>query len=284
LTGETQENGQDGQQASSSGLNDHFFLEDAMRVSNCVAIVTGGASGLGEACVRKLAAEGARVAIFDLATERGQELAASLGEKAIFARVDVTSEESVSAGIEGTAAAFGGINVLVNCAGVADPGKIISKKGPISMESFNKVIQINLNGTVNVIRLALQSMLSAAPSDDGERGVIINTASVAAFDGQIGQPAYSASKAGIVGMTLPLTRECADYGVRVMTIAPGVFDTPMVASLPKEVQLSLCKTVPFPKRPGKPEEYALLVLHIIENPMLNGEVIRLDGGIRMNPN
>lgn len=255
-----------------------------MRVSDCVAIVTGGASGLGEACVRKLAAEGARVAMFDLAPGTGQDLAASLGKNVIFFRVDVTSEEDVAEAINSVTEAFGGLNVVINCAGVADPGKILSKKGPLSMESFDRVVRINLNGTFNVIRLALQSMLSTAPAVDGERGVIINTASVAAFDGQVGQPAYSASKAGIVGMTLPLARECADYGIRVMTIAPGVFDTPMVASLPKQVQDSLCKTIPFPKRPGKPEEYALLVQQIIENPMLNGEVIRLDGGIRMNPN
>jgi NAD(P)-dependent dehydrogenase (short-subunit alcohol dehydrogenase family) len=177
--------------------------------------------------------------------------------------------------------ALGGINVAINCAGVGDPGKVLSKKGPMSLAFFNRVVQINLIGTFNVIRLAVEQMVKNTPNADGEKGVIVNTASVAAFDGQIGQPAYSASKAGVVGMTLPIARECAEYGIRVMTIAPGLFNTPMMAILPESAREALGKMVPFPSRLGDPREFAGLVQHIIENPMLNGEVIRLDGAIRM---
>jgi len=252
-----------------------------MNINDCIAIVTGGASGLGEACVRKLASGGARVAILDFAVERGEILASSLGEKVIFAKADVTSDESVQAAVAKVMEAFGGLNVAINCAGVADPGKIISRKGPMPLANFNRVVQINLVGTFNVIRLAVEQMVKNTPNSEGERGVIVNTASAAAFDGQVGQPAYSASKAGVVGMTLPLARECADYGIRVMTIAPGLFNTPMMGSLPEAAREALAKMPPFPKRLGHPEEYARLAQHIIENPMLNGEVIRLDAAIRM---
>jgi 3-hydroxyacyl-CoA dehydrogenase/3-hydroxy-2-methylbutyryl-CoA dehydrogenase len=252
-----------------------------MQIGNSIAIVTGGASGLGEACVRNIAESGGRAAIFDIQTERGEALARELGDSVIFAETDITDEESVSNAIAKTIDTFGGINVAINCAGVGDPGKILSKKGPMPLGFFNRVLQINLVGTFNIIRLAVEQMVNNEPGEDGEKGVIVNTASAAAFDGQIGQPAYSASKAGVVGMTLPVARECAGYGIRVMTIAPGLFNTPMLAILPQEVRDALGKTVPFPQRLGKPEEYAKLAHHIIENTMLNGEVIRLDGSIRM---
>ena len=252
-----------------------------MKIEGCKAIVTGGASGLGEACVRSLAACGAQAAILDMSVERGEMLASSLGENVIFLQTDVCSEESVRAAVDKAVDAFGGLDVALNCAGVADPGKVLSKRGPLPLALFNKVIQINLVGTFNVLRLASEKMLANIPSEDGERGVVINTASIAAFDGQIGQAAYSSSKAGIVGMTLPVAREFADHGIRVLAIAPGIFSTPMITCMPQEVQDSLGKMIPFPKRLGKPEEYAALVRHIIENPMLNGEVIRLDGAVRM---
>jgi 3-hydroxyacyl-CoA dehydrogenase/3-hydroxy-2-methylbutyryl-CoA dehydrogenase len=252
-----------------------------MKLLESIAIVTGGASGLGEACVRALAAEGAKVCIFDLAADRGKKIAAELGDNVLFAQADVTSEESVQLAIKQTLDAFGGINVAINCAGIGDPAKVLSKKGPMPLSFFNRMLQINLVGTFNVDRLAIEQMVKNAANEDGEKGVIINTSSVAAFDGQIGQPAYSASKAGIVGMTLPLARECAEYGIRVMTIAPGLFATPLLASLPQEAQEALGEMTPFPKRLGKPPEYAQLAMQIIENSMLNGEVIRLDGAIRM---
>jgi len=252
-----------------------------MNVKDCLAVVTGGASGLGEATVRNIINGGGRAAIFDLQVDRGEALAKELGDAAIFVKADVTSDESVNDAINKVVDAFGGVNVAVNCAGVGDPAKVLSKKGPMPLSFFNRVVQINLVGTFNVIRLAVEKMVNNTPNDDGEKGVIVNTASAAAFDGQIGQPAYSASKAGVVGMTLPLARECASYGVRVMTIAPGLFHTPMLAILPEEAQDALGKMVPFPQRLGKASEYAGLVQHIIENPMLNGEVIRLDGAIRM---
>jgi 3-hydroxyacyl-CoA dehydrogenase / 3-hydroxy-2-methylbutyryl-CoA dehydrogenase len=252
-----------------------------MNIKDCSVIVTGGASGLGEACVRKLVAEGAKVAILDLAREKGDRLASELGPKVIFAYTDITQDESAKDAIDKTMSAFGALNVVINCAGVADAGKVLSKKGPLALSAFNRVIQINLVGTFNVLRLAVEQMVKNEPNADGERGVIINTASVAAFDGQVGQPAYSASKAGVAGMTLPLARECGEYGIRVMTIAPGIFQTPMMAGLPEKVQEALGEMPVFPQRLGRPEEYAALVQHILENPMLNGEVIRLDGGLRM---
>ena len=252
-----------------------------MQVKDSIAVITGGASGLGEACVRSLSALGGKVAILDVVAERGEKLAAELGSNVIFVHADVTSDESSSAAVEKAVAAFGKINVAINCAGVADPGKILSKKGPMSLAFFNRVIQINLVGTLNIIRLAVEQMVKNTPNEEGEKGVIINTASVAAFDGQIGQAAYSASKAGVVGMTLPIARECADYGIRVVAIAPGLFDTPMMADLPESVRVMLAQTIPFPKRLGRPAEYAALARHIIENSMLNGECIRLDGAVRM---
>jgi 3-hydroxyacyl-CoA dehydrogenase/3-hydroxy-2-methylbutyryl-CoA dehydrogenase len=252
-----------------------------MNIRDCKAIVTGGASGLGEACVRAIVAGGGKAAIYDLQADRAEKLISELGSNVIFASTDVTSDESVQAAVSRTMAAFGGINVVINCAGVGDPAKLLSKKGPMPLSFFNRVVQINLVGTFNVIRLVVEQMVKNAPNEGGEKGVIINTASAAAFDGQVGQPAYSASKAGVVGMTLPLARECADYGIRVMTIAPGLFNTPMLAILPEAAREALGKMVPFPPRLGDPSEYAMLCRHIIENPMLNGEVIRLDGAIRM---
>jgi 3-hydroxyacyl-CoA dehydrogenase/3-hydroxy-2-methylbutyryl-CoA dehydrogenase len=252
-----------------------------MKAKDCKAIVTGGASGLGEACVRRLAAEGAKVAIFDFAAEKGERLVAELRPKVIFAYTDITQDESTKSAIDKAISALGALNVVINCAGVADSGKALSKKGPLPLSAFNRVIQINLVGTFNVVRLALEQMVKNEPNGEGEKGVIINTASVAAFDGQVGQPAYSASKAGVVGMTLPLARECGEYGIRVMTIAPGIFETPMMAGFPEKVREALGKMPVFPQRLGRPAEFAELVQHIIENPMLNGEVIRLDGGLRM---
>jgi NAD(P)-dependent dehydrogenase (short-subunit alcohol dehydrogenase family) len=252
-----------------------------MNVQGSTVIVTGGASGLGEACVRNLHSGGAKIAIFDFAAERGEKMAAELGKDVIFAKTDVTDEAAVQGAIYKTMEAFGTINIAINCAGGATPMKVLSKKGPMPLAAFNRTIQINLVGTFNVIRLVVEQMVKNAPDTDGEKGVIINTASVAAFDGQIGQADYSASKGGIVAMTLPIARECADYGIRVMTIAPGLFDTPLLHSLPEAARESLGKMVPFPQRLGQPAEFATLVRHIIENRMLNGEVIRLDGAIRM---
>ena len=252
-----------------------------MIVKNSVAVVTGGASGLGEACVRNLNKLGAKVAIFDFVAERGEKIAAELGKDVIFAHTDVADDAGVQAAIKKTMDAFGAIHIAINCAGGAAPMKVLSRKRPMPLAAFNRTIQINLVGTFNVIRLALEQMVKNEPQEDGEKGVIINTASVAAFDGQIGQADYSASKGGIVGMTLPIARECAEYGIRVMTIAPGLFNTPLLQGLPEAARESLGKMVPFPQRLGYPQEYAQLVQHIIENRMLNGEVIRLDGAIRM---
>ena len=252
-----------------------------MELKEKIAIVTGGASGLGEACARRFAREGASVGILDVDEDNGRRLVAELGEKVIFCRTDVTGEESVQAAVDRTVAEFGGIHVVINCAGVGTPAKVLGKNGPMALEHFNRVLQINLTGTMNVIRLAAAKMVENTPNADGEKGVVINTASAAAFDGQIGQAAYSASKAGVAGMTLPIAREFADYGIRVMTIAPGLFKTPMLESLPEKVQAALGQMVPFPKRLGKPSEFAQLAEDIIKNPMLNGETIRLDGAIRM---
>ena len=252
-----------------------------MIVKNSVAVVTGGASGLGEACVRNLNKLGAKIAIFDFVAERGEKIAAELEKDVIFAHTDVADDAGVQAAIKKTMDAFGAIHIAINCAGGAAPMKVLSRKGPMPLAAFNRTIQINLVGTFNVIRLALEQMVKNEPQEDGEKGVIINTASVAAFDGQIGQADYSASKGGIVGMTLPIARECAEYGIRVMTIAPGLFNTPLLQGLPEAARESLGKMVPFPQRLGYPQEYAQPVQHIIENRMLNGEVIRLDGAIRM---
>ncbi|MFI2129346.1 3-hydroxyacyl-CoA dehydrogenase [Lysinibacillus fusiformis] len=254
-----------------------------MRKHAVVAVVTGGASGLGEATVRHIVKQGGKSIIFDVNDERGQALVEELGENAIYVRVDVTQEEDVATGLEQAIAAFGPINVAVNCAGIADANKVISKRGIHALSLFEKIITVNLIGTFNVIRLVAEKMQRNEPNEDGQRGVIINTASIAAFDGQIGQAAYSASKGGVAAMTLPIARELAEYGVRVMTIAPGLVETPMFASLPEPARTALAQMTPFPKRLGKPSEYALLVESIIQNGLLNGEVIRLDGAIRMQP-
>lgn len=236
---------------------------------------------MGEACVHYILGCGGRVAIFDMDRSRGEKLAKTYSPAVVFRPVDVTSEASVESAISETLQAFNRIDVVINCAGVANPGKLINKKGPLPLAGFNRVVEINLIGTFNVIRLCVEQMVKNSANEQGEKGIVINTSSVAAFDGQIGQPAYSASKAGVAGMTLPLARECAEYGIRVMAIAPGLFNTPMVAGLPEAARDALSKMAPFPKRLGEPQEFAELVGHIIENPMLNGEVIRLDGAIRM---
>lgn len=245
-----------------------------MRLEENTFLVAGGGSGLGAATVNMLSESGARVVVADL---RGEA-----PEGGRFVETDVTDEEGVRAAVN-AALEVGELRGAINCAGVASAEKVLGKEGPHSLDSFAKVVQVNLVGTFNVIRLTAEAMGRSDPSESGERGVIVNTASVAAFDGQIGQVAYAASKGGVVAMTLPVARELAKSGIRVMTIAPGIFDTPMMAGLPEEARDSLGKQVPFPSRLGKPEEYADLVKHIIENEMLNGEVIRLDGSIRMAP-
>ena len=252
-----------------------------MEIKDSVAVVTGGASGLGEACVRNLVNRGGKVSIFDFAEDRGEKVASELGDAVIFCMTDITDEANVQAAVDKTIEVFGAIHIAVNCAGVGIPAKVLGKEGPMSMDHFNKVVQINLMGTMNVVRLAAEKMVKNQGNDDGEKGVVINVASVAAFDGQIGQAAYSASKAAVAGMTLPIAREFAEYGIRLMTIAPGIFRTPMLEGLPENVQEALGKMVPFPNRLGEPSEFAALVQHIVENAMLNGDVIRLDGAIRM---
>ncbi|MEW9900093.1 3-hydroxyacyl-CoA dehydrogenase [Chitinivorax sp. PXF-14] len=244
-------------------------------------LIAGGGSGLGAATARMLVAQGTKVIIADWNNAAGSVLAAELGENARFIKTDVSDEAMVAAAVNECVTAFGSLWGAVNCAGIATGEKVVGKEGPHSLERFSRTIQVNLIGTFNVVRLAAEAMTHNPPGTDGERGVIINTASVAAFDGQVGQAAYAASKAGVVGMTLPIARELARHGIRIMTIAPGLFDTPMMAGLPEEVRTSLGQQVPFPSRLGHPEEYAALARHIIENSMLNGEVIRLDGAIRM---
>ena len=256
-----------------------------MELKNKVALVSGGASGLGAACVRMLNEAGAQVIIADLNAEVGAALATEIGNNGVrFVKTDVTNEESVSAAVDEAVNAYGGLHIAINCAGIGVAAKVLGRDNvPASLASFNKVIQINLVGTFNVIRLAAAAMAKNEADQEGERGVIINTASAAAFDGQIGQAAYSASKGGVLSMTLPIARELARWGVRVMTIAPGTFDTPMLAGLPEPARISLGQQIPFPPRLGRPTEYAALAKHIIENTMLNGEVIRLDGALRMGP-
>jgi 3-hydroxyacyl-CoA dehydrogenase / 3-hydroxy-2-methylbutyryl-CoA dehydrogenase len=246
-------------------------------------LVTGGASGLGEATVRNIVKNGGKAAILDLSEERGASLAKELGENAVFYKTNVTSEEDVQNAIHSAIAQFGSINTVVNCAGIAVAEKTVGRNQPHSFDHFKKVIEINLIGTFNVIRLAAAQMVNNQPNQEGERGVIINTASVAAFDGQIGQAAYSASKGGVVGMTLPIARDLAKSGIRVMTIAPGLIETPLFGSLSEQAKTALESQVPFPSRLGRPSEYAQLTQSIIENVMLNGETIRLDGAIRMAP-
>ena len=253
-----------------------------MHISGSVALITGGASGLGAATARRLAGLGARVVIADLSRAEGQALAGELGGQAEFVEADVTDPAAIGRAVD-VCAGLGGPQLLVCCAGVATAERALGKSGPLALERFARVVTINLVGTFNAIRLAAAQMAAGAPNADGERGVIVTTASVAAFDGQIGQPAYAASKAGIAGMTLPLAREFARSGIRVVCIAPGIFDTPLLAGLPEAARASLGEQVPFPPRLGRPDEFAALVQHIAENSMLNGEVIRLDGAIRMAP-
>lgn len=252
-----------------------------MHISGNTAIVTGGSSGLGEATARMLAAKGANVAILDTNQEGGSKVAGSI--KGMFIRTNVADEAEVLNAIAAVRNAFGIPRILVNCAGILAAGRTVGKQGPFDLATFSKVIQVNLIGTFNCIRLLANEMQNLTPLTDGERGVIINTASVAAFDGQIGQTAYSASKAGIAGMTLPIARDLSGLGIRNVSIAPGIFGTAMVSTMPQEVQDSLGASVPFPKRLGNPSEFASLVCHICENVMLNGETIRLDGAIRMAP-
>jgi NAD(P)-dependent dehydrogenase (short-subunit alcohol dehydrogenase family) len=254
-----------------------------MELTNKGILVTGGASGLGAACVRLLTQAGAKAIIADLNSETGKALADELDGAAQFVSTNVTDEASVKAAIQAALDSFGALDVTINCAGIGTAERVLGKNGPGSLESFSRVINVNLIGTFNVIRLAAAAMSENKPDAGSERGVIINTASVAAFDGQIGQAAYSASKGGIVSMTLPIARELARHGIRIMTIAPGIFDTPMLAGLPEPARISLGQQVPFPPRLGRPDEYAALAKHIIENTMLNGEVIRLDGAIRLQP-
>ncbi len=252
-----------------------------MQIKNSVAVVTGGASGLGEATMRKFVGNGGKVAIFDLNEERGEAIVKELGDAVRFYKVDVTSEENVANAIDDVAKEFGRIDICVNCAGIAFGIKTMGKDGPHPLDAFKKVLDINVVGTFNVFRLAAEKMSANEPSADGERGVIINTASVAAFEGQKGQVAYSASKGAIVGMTLPVARDLAFYGIRICTIAPGLFLTPLFEGLGQEVCDTLAKDVPFPRRLGSPSEYGDMAATIVQSPYLNGETIRLDGAIRL---
>lgn len=252
-----------------------------MEFQNVAAIVTGGASGLGEGAARALAAAGCKIAIFDLQKERGKAVAKELG--GIFVECDVSSAASAEAAFAKAREAHGLCGVVVNCAGVATAGKILGREGVLPLENFSKVVQVNLIGTFNILRLAAADMAQRAPNADGERGVIINTASIAAYEGQVGQAAYSASKGGVVALTLQAARELAREGIRVNTIAPGLFMTPMIAGMPQEVQDSLAATLVFPKRLGKPEEFGMMVDQMVRNPVLNGEVIRLDSALRLAP-
>jgi 3-hydroxyacyl-CoA dehydrogenase / 3-hydroxy-2-methylbutyryl-CoA dehydrogenase len=254
-----------------------------MDLRSVSAVVTGGASGLGRAAAEAFVAAGGRVAILDRPASAGADVATALGDAAVFTPADVTSGDEVARAVEAARERFGSLNILVNCAGIGTAMKTVGKSGPAKLEDFTRVIQVNLIGTFNAIRLTAAAMARNTPSADGERGVVINTASVAAFDGQIGQAAYSASKGGIVGMTLPIARDLAELGIRVVTIAPGIFDTPLLGTLPEPVRGSLARQIPFPQRLGRAAEFAALVTHIVQNVMLNGETIRLDGAIRMQP-
>ena len=252
-----------------------------MDAKGCAAIVTGGASGLGAATARALAAAGAHVAIFDVNEAEGRAVAGEIG--GLFVPCNVADAESAERAVATARASHSAARILVTCAGIAPAGKIVGRGGPMALDAFRRVVDVNLNGSFNVMRLVAADLQKMPPLDDGERGVVIFTASIAAFDGQIGQPAYAASKAGIVGLTLPAAREFAAFGIRVCTIAPGLFATPLMSGMPQAIQDTLGASVPFPSRLGRPEEFAKLVLHIIDNPMLNGEVIRLDGAMRMPP-
>ena len=254
-----------------------------MQIKDSVFLIPGGASGLGAATARHLVAAGGKVVIADLNQQAGDKFAASLGANARFVIADVTSEMQVQQAVDATVKTFGALHGLINCAGVAPGERVLGRDGPHRLETFSRAIGVNLIGSFNALRLAAGAMTGNTPTADGERGVIINTASIAAFEGQIGQAAYSASKGGIVAMALPIARELARFGIRVVTIAPGIFDTPMLAGMSAEIRASLGAQVPFPSRLGQPDEYARLAAFIIENPMLNAEVIRLDGAIRMTP-
>jgi len=254
-----------------------------MEIANSAFLVTGAASGLGAACARELVMLGANVVLADLNRRAGEELTRQLGPTARFAEVDVRSSDQVRSAIGLAVAEFGGLQGAICCAGIAHAERVIGRQGPHDIERFAEIVQINLVGTFNVIRLAAAAMSVGQPNALGERGVIVATASIAAFEGQIGQAAYAASKGGIVSMTLPIARELAQFGIRVVTVAPGVFDTPLMQALPADAREALGRQVPFPRRLGQPAEFAALVRHIIENPMLNGEVIRLDGALRMPP-
>ena len=254
-----------------------------MKTTDLRALITGGASGLGLAVARRILAGGGRVALLDVQDEAGARAAADLGAAASFVHCDVSSEASVDAAVSAAHAAMGGLNLAVNCAGVVGAGKLIGRDGPMSGAFFAKVVGINLVGTLHVDKAAALLMQANAPNEDGERGLLVHTSSVAAYEGQIGQVAYAATKAGVIGMVLPIARELARHGIRVMAIAPGIFETPMVAGMTPELQASLGAQVPFPSRLGRPSEFADLVVAIAANPMLNGETIRLDGAIRMQP-
>lgn len=252
-----------------------------MHVKDRVFLITGGASGLGAAVARHIIAQGGKVVIADIGREAGEAVIRELGANARFIATDVTTADQAQAAVQAARESFGRLDGLVNCAGVAPGERVVGRQGPHALESFTRTISINLIGTFNMLRLAADAMSHNEPGEDGERGVIINTASIAAFDGQIGQAAYAASKGGVASMTLPIARELSRFGIRVVTVAPGVFETPMMAAMSEEVRTSLGQTVPFPQRLGKPAEFAALVQHIIENKYLNGEVIRLDGALRM---
>ena len=254
-----------------------------MQISEHTALVTGGASGLGEAVVRHFHQAGANVVLVDLSAKRGHALQEELGERSQFIPADVSEEEGLQKAVRMGVEKFGAIHIAVCCAGIGPPKRVLGKEGPMALDLFSHVIQVNLIGTFNTVRLAAEAMATNPLESDGQRGVIVMTSSVAAFEGQVGQAAYSASKGGIISMTLPMAREFAALGIRVMTIAPGLFDTPLMAGLPEETRISLGKQVPFPNRLGRPREFAQLVGDVVANPMLNGEVIRLDGAIRMAP-
>lgn len=254
-----------------------------MKIDGKTAIITGGASGLGEAAARLLAEKGAQVVILDLNEERGNSLKEELGKSVAFIKTDITNTQDVQAAVDFAIEQFKRIDIVINCAGIAPGMKMSTKKGPHSLDVFRKTMEINVVGPFNVMRLAVDKMIQSEPNDEEGKGVIINTASIAAFDGQIGQAAYAASKAALVGLTLPVARDLSGDGIRICTIAPGLFKTPMMAGLPENIQQALGKMVPFPSRLGSPKEFAMLVVQIIENPMLNGETLRLDGALRLAP-
>ena len=254
-----------------------------MDISKAIAVVSGGASGLGNAVARRVVADGGKAAILDVSDEQGEAAAAALGDSAIFIRTDVSDEAQVNAAVTRTVEAFGGVTLCVNCAGILGAGRVLGRDGPMPGEHFTRVIMVNLVGSFLMAKACANAMQNNAPNEEGERGVIINTASVAAFEGQIGQVAYSASKAGVAGMALPMAREFARIGVRVNTVAPGIFLTPMMEGMPEHIQQSLAAQVPFPSRLGRPEEFADLVVYLYGNVMLNAETIRQDGAIRMQP-